>query len=131
MCFSFFFKRKETTIGVLTTLLTLLVLIPIMMVNLSLIGARPELSDKFHIAFTFINPFYAFVGALSKIFEVKTIYIFENFHIYWCICLFISLFFSRFILISILKLNLKACRSMAKCHLSCILKLLCFIYQSA
>jgi len=71
MCFSFFFKRKETTIGTLTTLLTLLVLVPLMIVSLLSLGTRPDLSETFHVTFTCLIPFYGFVGSLNKIFLVS------------------------------------------------------------
>lgn len=71
MCFSFMFKRKETAIGVLTTLFILLILIPFMTVSFSSMGRNTEISKELHLIFTFLDPFYAVIGVLYKIFEVK------------------------------------------------------------
>lgn len=71
MCFSFIFKRKETAIGVLTTLFTLLILIPFMAVSISSLGQNTQVSKVIHLVFTLLDPFYGIVGILFKIFQVK------------------------------------------------------------
>ncbi|CAF0991135.1 unnamed protein product, partial [Brachionus calyciflorus] len=69
MCMSFMFKKKETAMSILTTLFTLLFVIPYLIINLTVI-ASVNTSNTLHLIFTIIDPVYAFVGTYSRIAQV-------------------------------------------------------------
>lgn len=71
MCLSFLFKKKETAMGVLTTLLTLIVLLPFLFVVLSSIGQNSDITNGLHLTFTLIDPYYGIVGIFWQLFKVK------------------------------------------------------------
>nr|QUF59433.1 ATP-binding cassette transporter Abca5 [Brachionus angularis] len=69
VCLSFLFDKKETTIGVLTTLFMLLFIIPFMATSFTKLS-NIQTHNMLHIVFSLLDPIYGYIGAYSKISDV-------------------------------------------------------------